>query len=211
MKALIGRKVGMTQIYQGERGKAVPVTLVQAGPCVITQVRSLQKDGYSAIQIGFGEAKNIKKPQLGHLKPTKAKSAVLREIRLDNEQKSISETEQTEYKVGDVLDVGQFETGEKIKVTATSKGKGFAGTIKRWNFHRGPKTHGSDNYRQPGSIGSMYPQRVLKGKKMAGRMGHDTVTIKNLSIAEIDNEQNILAISGAIPGPNKSVVIIKGL
>lgn len=201
MKALIGRKLGMTQVF-GERGKTVPVTLVQAGPCVITQLRSVDKDGYSAVQLGFGDAKKLKKPQMGHLKPSSTQSTYLREIRLDKD---------ADFKVGDKLDVSQFEAGQQVKITAISKGKGFAGTIKRWNFHRGPTTHGSDNHRQPGSIGSMYPQKVFKGKKMAGRMGHAQVSVRNLKIAEVDTAANLIAINGAVPGPRRGLVIIKGL
>ena len=207
MQALIGRKVGMTQIFHGERGKAVAVTLVEAGPCVVTALRHGDKDGYEAMQLGLGEAKKISKARHGQLKPAKAKSAVLREIRLDNKQSS---TEEGRPKVGDTLNVSQFEVGQKVRVMATSKGKGFAGTIKRWNFHRGPKTHGSDSYRKPGSIGSMYPQKIWKGKKMAGRLGHSQVTVKNLQVAEVVPERNLLALAGAVPGPRRGVVIIRG-
>ena len=202
MQAIIGRKIGMSQMF-GDRGKVIPVTLVEAGPCVVTQLRDAAKDGYTAVQLGFGEAKKLNKPGTGHLKASKAKSSVLREFRWPEQPDGL--------KVGDTLDVSQFEAGQQVKVTAISKGKGFAGTVKRHNFNTGPKTHGSDDYRTPGSIGSMYPQKVMKGKKMAGRMGHDRVTIKNVKIADVQPEKNLLALTGAVPGANRSIVIIKGM
>lgn len=204
MKTLVGRKLGMTQAF-GKDGSAMGVTLVEAGPCTITQIKTAEKDGYSAIQIGFGEAKKINKPQSGHLKKSGSKAAVLVEAPVGESKEG-----QQEPKVGDKLDVSLFEVGEAVTVSGTSKGKGFAGTIKRHNFHRGPKTHGSRSYRKPGSIGSMYPQKIWKGKKMAGQMGNETVTTKNLKIAEIKPEDNLLAINGAIPGATGSIVIIKG-
>ncbi len=207
MKALIGRKLGMTQIF-GERGKTQAVTLLQAGPCVVTQVKTAEKDGYNAIQLGFGEAKQLSKPATGHLKGSKSKARYLREFRLEPaDDKTAAETA---LKVGDKLEVSQFKAGDEVTIVAISKGKGFAGTIKRYNFSRGPKTHGSMSYRRPGSIGSMYPQKVFKGKKMAGRMGYDRVTLKKMKIAEVKSEERLLAVAGPIPGPRKGLVLIAG-
>ncbi len=203
MKALIGRKIGMTQSY-GDRGRVEPVTLLAAGPCVVTQLRSLDKDGYAAVQLGFGESKKIAKSLAGHLKLSGAKSHILREFRLSKTD------QQSEFKVGDQLDVTQFEAGQLVGIVGTSKGKGFAGTIKRHNFHRGPKTHGSKSYRAPGSIGSMYPQKIFKGKKMAGRMGTDRVTLHTVKVIDVDPAENLLVVKGPIPGANKSIVTILG-
>ena len=189
----------MTSLFDAD-GAAVPVTVLEAGPCVVTQIKTADTDGYSAVQIGFGESKKIGKSKAGHLKAAKAKSAVLREFRIDDIDG---------LKVGDTLAADIFEEGEKITVVATSKGKGFAGTIKRHNFHRGPKTHGSKNYRAPGSIGAGYPQHVFRGQKMAGRMGSDTTTVKNLPIIKIDTNANIIAVRGAIPGPKRGIVALK--
>ena len=203
MKALIGRKIGMTQTY-GDRGKVEPATLLAAGPCVVTQLRSLDKDGYEAVQLGFGERQKIAKSLAGHLKPSGAKSRIVREFRLPKADA------QTEFKVGDQLDVSQFEAGQYVGIVGVSKGKGFAGTIKRHNFHRGPKTHGSKSYRAPGSIGSMYPQKIFKGKKMAGRMGADRVTLHQVKVIDVDASENLLVVKGPIPGANKSIVAIVG-
>lgn len=198
MKALLGRKVGMTQIFEND-GTATAVTLVEAGPCKVTSLRTPEKDGYSAVQIGYGQPKKLNKAQAGHLKAGKTELKHLREVR-----------EETDLSVGDQLDVGQFEVGDKVSVTSISKGKGFAGTIKRHNFHRGPMSHGSRNKRRPGSIGSMYPQKIFKGKKMAGRMGNEQVTTKNLKVCTIDSDNNLLAVKGAVPGRRGSLVMIKG-
>lgn len=210
MKALLAKKVGMTQIFDST-GKRSGVTVLQAGPCVVTALKSVESDGYNAVQLGFGESKNLSKTQAGQLKKSGAKSTTLKEFRLEpvielaqEEQKS------TEYKIGDSLSVDMFAVGDSVVVSAVSKGKGFAGTIKRHNFHRGPKTHGSHNYREPGSIGSGYPEHVFKGIKMAGQMGHAKVTIKNQKIAMIDAENNLIAIVGSVPGPRKGLVMIKG-
>ena len=181
----------------------VPVTLVEAGPCTVTQLKTVEKDGFSAVQLGFNEDKKLRKPQIGHLKQSGASSKVLKEFKLDP-----SSTE--ELSLGDQITVENFSTGDKVKVTAVSKGKGFAGTIKRHNFSRGPSSHGSHNIRQPGSIGSTYPQKVLKGKKMAGHMGARQVTTRGLEVAYLDIAKNLIGIKGAIPGPNKATVVIKG-
>lgn len=200
MKALIGRKLGMTQVFD-ENGAMVPVTLVEAGPCTVTQVRTTEKDGYRAVQLGFGSAKKLSKAQAGHFKASKSSPAHCREVRLSEDE---------ELSVGDSITAAEFAVGDVITASGTSKGKGFAGTIKRHNFHRGPKTHGSRSYRGPGSIGSMYPQNIWKGKKMAGRMGHDTVTTKNLVVQHVDPDKNLIAVKGALPGANKSIVFLKG-
>lgn len=200
MKAIIGQKLGMTRIFD-KTGKVIPVTLVIAKPNTITQIKTTEIDGYSAVQYAYPDDKKISKPQTGHLAKSKIKSRSLKEFSVEAGVSNI----------GDKVDLSQFEVGEKVIVSATSKGKGFAGTIKRHNFHLGPKTHGSHNYRQPGSIGSAYPQRVIKGKKMAGHMGHERVSTKNLDIINIDLENNILMIKGAVPGANKSMLEIRSV
>ena len=217
MKALLGIKLGMTQIFS-EDGNVMRLTLVQAGPCTVTQVKTVDSDGYNAVQLGFGNAKHQPKPQAGHLKDSGSNAKTMQEVRIDDVQaghpkaKALQATadEAMALTVGATIDVNSFEVGDAVQVTGTSKGKGFAGTIKRHNFSRGPKTHGSRNYRAPGSIGSGYPEHVFKGMKMAGRMGHDQVTVKGLKVMVIDAEQNILGISGAIPGPKRGTVMIKG-
>lgn len=202
MKALITRKVGMTSTI-AEDGTVQAVTLLSTSPCVITQVKTDETDGYKAIQIGFEEAKeqNVAKAQQGHFKAAGAMPKVVREFRVDE----ITE----DLKVGESIDPEVFSVGDDIDVTGTSKGKGWAGTIKRHNFHRGRKTHGGRSYRRPGSIGSMYPQKIFKGKKMAGQMGHEQVTVKNLKVALVDTENGVIGVTGAVPGPRKGIVIIK--
>jgi large subunit ribosomal protein L3 len=205
MKALLGTKIGMTQIFD-EAGNVVPVTVIEAGPCVVTQLKTTEKDGYLAVQLGFGENKRTGKALAGHLKPSGATSRHIKEIRLQEP----AEGEEA-LKIGSKLDVSTFAVGDSVQVTGTSKGKGFAGTIKRHNFSRGPKTHGSRNYRAPGSIGAGYPEHVMKGIKMAGQMGHAQVTTKNLQIALVDAERNVLGIKGSVPGPRKGLVVVRGL
>lgn len=202
MKALLGTKIGMTQIL-GEDGAMIPVTLIQAGPCTVTQVKTADKDGYNAVQIGYGEGKNLSNAVAGHVKAAKVTPKVLREIRVDELE--------GEVKIGDVFDVNEFAVGDNVNVTGTSKGKGFAGTVKRHNFNTSKKTHGGNGYvRKPGSIGSMYPQKIFKGKRMAGRMGHDQVTVQNLAVAYIDAQSNLIGLKGAVPGPRKGIVMIGG-
>ena len=201
MKALLGKKLGMTQLFD-ESGSVARVTLIQAGPCVVTQLKTTEKDGYNAVQIGFGEAKHQPKPQQGHLKASGANSRTMREVRTDAP---------AEVELGAQLDVTNFEAGDEVQVTGTSKGKGFAGTIKRHNFSRGPKTHGSHNYRAPGSIGSGFPEHVFKGLRMAGHMGHDQVTVKGLKVVAVDEKLGVLALSGAVPGPKRGLVMVKGV
>lgn len=206
MKAILARKIGMTHLFL-EDGTKSAVTVLQAGPCVVTQVKTVETDGYNAVQIGFGEAKKQAKPQAGHLKKAKANSRDLAEYRIDPTAEG---EDNAAVSVGDTISADIFELGEKVQVTAVSKGKGFAGTIKRHNFARGPKTHGSHNYRAPGSIGAGFPQHVFKGMRMAGHMGHEQVTVKNLKVMVVDAENNILAVRGAVPGPRKSLVMVKG-
>jgi large subunit ribosomal protein L3 len=203
MKALITRKVGMTSLIADD-GIVTAVTLLSASPCVITQVKSTDTDGYQAIQIGTESAKHPAKPQIGHASKAKlAPSKIVREIRIDEITEDMS--------VGTELKADVFAVGDTVQVTGTSKGKGFAGTIKRHNFKLGRKTHGGRNYRRPGSIGSMYPQRIFKGKRMAGQLGGDQVTVKNLKIALVDAENGLIAVTGAVPGPRKSIVVLKGV
>jgi large subunit ribosomal protein L3 len=199
MKALITRKVGMTSTI-AEDGAVQAITLLSASPCIVTQVKNDETDGYQAIQLGFEEAK-LGKAQAGHAKNAKVMPKVVREFR-------ITETEE-EIKVGDSLSADVFNIGDNVNVTGTSKGKGWAGTIKRHNFHRGRKTHGGRSYRRPGSIGSMYPQKIFKGKKMAGQMGDEQVTVRNLKVSFIDTELGVIGVSGAVPGPRKGIVLIR--
>jgi large subunit ribosomal protein L3 len=202
MKALITRKVGMTSAI-AEDGVVQAVTLLSASPCVITQVKTDETDGYTAVQIGFEEAKeqNTAKAQTGHFKAAGMLPKISREFRVPE----ITE----DLRVGEKINPEVFSIGDVIDATGTSKGKGWAGTIKRHNFHRGRKTHGGRSYRRVGSIGSMYPQKIFKGKKMAGQMGYEQVTVKNLKVALVDTENNIIGVTGAVPGPRKGIVIIK--
>ena len=202
MKALLGTKIGMTQIIS-EDGRAVPVTLIQAGPVTVTQVKSVDIDGYNAVQVAYGEGKNLSKAVAGHTKPAQVTPKHIREFRVAELPEGL--------KVGDTIDVTQFALGDIVDATGTSKGKGFAGTVKRHNFNTSKKTHGGNgNVRKPGSIGSMYPQKVFKGKRMAGRMGHDRVTVKNLEVAYVDNINNLIGLKGAVPGPRKGLIVIGG-
>ncbi len=202
MKSLLGTKIGMTQII-GEDGTVTPVTLVQAGPVTVTQIKTIETDGYNAVQVAYGEGKNLSKATAGHTKKAKVSPKHIKEFRVDELPEGL--------KVGDKLTVDNFELDEIVKVTGTSKGKGFAGTIKRHNFHRQPASHGGKgNTRRVGSIGSMYPQKIFKGKKMPGRMGNNQVTVKNLAIKFIDKDDNLIGIKGAIPGPKKGLVMIRG-
>lgn len=188
-----------------EDGTVQAVTLLSASPCVITQVKTEETDGYNAVQVGFEEAKkqNVNKAQAGHFKKAGIEDApkIVREFRIDE----LSE----DLKVGEKINPEVFSVGDAVDVTGISKGKGWAGTIKRWNFHRGRKTHGGRSYRRPGSIGSMYPQKIFKGKKMAGQMGDEQVTVKNLKVVLVDQELGVIGVTGAVPGPRKGVVIIK--
>ena len=202
-KGLIGKKIGMTQIFD-EAGNVVPVTVVEAGPCTVTQIKTMENDGYDAIQVGFGDVKvsRVNKPMKGHFdKADVAPKKTLKEFRLD----SIDGIE-----VGNIHKADTFEVGEVVDVKGTSKGHGTAGAIKRWNFSRLRMTHGTGpNHRHAGSLGACSsPSRVFKGKKMAGHYGHETVTVQNLKIAKVDAENNLIAIKGAIPGPKGGIVVI---
>lgn len=218
VKGILGKKIGMTQVFT-EKGEAVPVTVIQAGPCWVTQVRSREREGYSAVQLGFGEVKpaRLTRGQLGHLGLIKADSKhpqrrvrerpgvalrYLREFRVKPE-----ETPQE----GEEVTVAVFQAGDRVDVVGTSKGRGFAGTVKRHHFHRQPKSHGqSDRERAPGSIGATTsPGRVLKGTRMAGRMGGRRVTVQNLEVVLVDPERNLLAVRGAVPGPQGGLVMVK--
>ena len=203
MKVILGTKIGMTQII-GEDGNVTPVTILKAGPATVTQVKTAETDGYNAVQLGYGKGKNLSKSVTGHVKKASEDLSpkVLREFRVD---------EAPEVKLGDVITVESFELGDRVAVTGISKGKGFAGTVKRWNFNESRNTHGfKGNIRRVGSIGSMYPQKVFKGKKMPGRMGHEQVTVKNLEVAYIDVANNLIGLKGAVPGPKKSIVTVEG-
>ena len=203
MKFIIGKKLEMTQVWRD--GNVVAVTKVQAGPCVVTQVKNNEKDGYLAVQIGFGEKKekNIKKPQKGHLKKSKTNSRYLREFRTDVSEKNL--------KIGDKIDVSTFDNGDEIQVIGTSKGKGFQGVVKRHGFKGSKKTHGNkDQLRMPGSIGATGPAHVFKGTKMGGRMGGDRVTVKNLEVVDIDIKNNILLVKGAVPGARNGLILVCG-
>jgi len=201
MKALFGTKIGMTQII-GEDGTTIPVTLIQAGPMTVTQVKSVETDGYNAVQVAYGTGKNLSKAVAGHVKPAGVIPKKIGEIRVD---------ELGEVKVGDTWNVSEFELGDVIDATGISKGKGWAGTIKRHNFKRHRKTHGGKgNTRKVGSIGSMYPQKIFKGKRMAGHMGAEQVTVKNLKVAYISVENNLIGVKGAVPGPKKGLIKLGG-
>ena len=203
MNGLLGKKIGMSRIFD-DQGNAIPVTVVQAGPCYVTQVKTIENDGYQAIQIGYGEKKekNINKPRLGQLRKAGVPTLhILREFRFAG---------QTELKPGDQVSVEIFQAGDKIKVAGHSKGRGFAGVMKRHNFSGSQKTHGqSDRMRAPGSIGqSSNPSRVFKGMRMGGRMGNDQVTVSGLRVIKVDTDNNLLFVKGAVPGARNSYVEI---
>ncbi|AOH48584.1 50S ribosomal protein L3 [Selenomonas sp. oral taxon 920] len=204
-KAILGRKLGMTQIFT-EEGRVVPVTVVESGNNFVLQNKTDEADGYNAVQIGFGDVKekNVNKPLKGHFEKAGVKAVrFIREMRL---------TAPSEYNVGDTIGVDIFAAGDLVDVVGTSKGKGFAGGIKRHNFARGPMGHGSKSHREPGSTGAMISGpggRVLKGKKLPGRMGGERVTVQRLTIVRVDTDRNLILIKGAIPGPKKGFVVIK--
>ena len=203
-KGLIGKKIGMTQLFD-EKGNVVPVTVIEAGPCAVTQKKTVENDGYDAIQLGFGDVKvqRVNNPMQGHFaKADVAPKKVLKEFRLDD---------CAALNVGDILKADTFEVGDRVDVVGTSKGKGTAGAIKRWNFGRLKETHGSGPVvRHAGSLGACSdPSRVFKGKKLAGHLGAERVTIQNLDIVKVDAENNLIAIKGAIPGPKGGIVVLK--
>ncbi len=203
-KAILAKKIGMTQIFNQETGEMIPVTVLEAGPCTVTQVKTVENDGYSAIQVGFGEIREklVNKPLKGQFaKAGVSVKRVLREFRLEGAE---------EYTVGSEIKADVFEVGEKVDVSGTSKGKGYQGTIHRFGFHRGPMEHGSKYHRHAGSNGSSSdPSRVAPGKHMAGRMGREQVTVQNLVIVKVDAEKNLILVKGAVPGPKKSLVTLK--
>lgn len=203
MKAILGKKVGMTQVFT-EQGDVVPVTVVESGEMFVVQKKTVEKDGYNAIQVGFGKIKpvNVTKPIKGHFEKAKLEpKKFLREFRVDNID---------DYEVGQKIGVELFQAGEKVDVIGTSKGKGFAGSIKRHGHHRGPMSHGSKFHRLRGSLGaSSYPAKVVKGTKAHGHMGHERVTVLNLEVIKVDVDKNAILIKGAIPGPKKGLVKIR--
>ena len=200
MNGILGRKIGMTNVFSND-GKLVPVTVVQVGPCVVTQVKTMETDGYEAVQVGFDEkpVEKLNKPITGHLKKACDKGfRVLREFRTEGG---------TDLELGSEINIDMFSVGDKVTVAGTSKGRGFQGTIKRHGFSRGPETHGNRNHRKPGSIGnSAWPGKVIKGKKLPGHMGVDRETVKNLTIVDIKAEDNLLLIKGAVPGPKTGLL-----
>ena len=196
---LIGRKVGMTQVFQGD-GTMIPVSVVAIQPNTVTRLRTPERDGYTAVQLGTEPGRKLSRPEAGQL-ANLPKVAVIRELRVDD---------LAAYEVGQTLDVSFFAPGDVIHVTGTSKGKGFAGTIKRHNFHRGPKTHGSDHHREPGSIGpGTTPGRVYRGSRMAGHMGDERVTVKKLQVVRTDPDRNLLLVRGSVPGAPNALVLVK--
>ena len=202
MKGILGKKIGMTQIFT-EHGEVIPVTVVEAGPVVVTQVKTTENDGYTAIQVGFGDAKekSLNKPQKGHLAAANVLKKHLKEFRVEAVDA---------YTVGQEIKADVFAAGEMIDVTGISKGKGFQGPIKRHGQSRGPESHGSRYHRRPGSMGACsYPGRVFKNKKLAGHMGSVKVTVQNLEVVRVDADKNLILVKGAIPGPKGSMVTIK--
>lgn len=202
MKAILGKKIGMTQMFSPE-GKAVPVTVIQAGPCMVVQTKTTDNDGYEAIQVGFDEIKEVRanKPKKGHFAKAQVKpTRYLREFRVENS---------AEYTLGQELKADLFEIGDQIDVTGTSKGKGFQGSIKRCGQSRGPMSHGSKYHRRSGSLGALGPNRVFKGRQLPGRMGNLKVTVQNLEVVKIDVERNLILVKGSVPGSKKSLVTIK--
>ncbi len=202
-KAILGKKLGMTQVFK-EDGTVIPVTVVEAGPCVVTQIKTVEKDGYNALQVGFGDIREklVNKPLKGHFEKANVDyRRYLRELRLEDVE---------DYDIGDEIKVDIFSEGDRVDVSGTSKGKGFTGPIKRWNQARGPMSHGSRYHRGPGSMGaSATPSRVFKTKKLAGRMGGVRRTVQNLEVVKVDPERNLLLIKGSVPGNKKGLLYIK--
>jgi len=203
MSALLGKKIGMTNVFSTD-GRLIPVTVVQAGPCVVTQVKTKDRDGYNALQLGFDEKKveKLNKPIAGHLKKSTDKGfRVLKEFRTDDPE---------EIESGTTLSIDMFSVGDKVNISGISKGRGFQGTIKRHGFSRGPESHGNRNHRKPGSIGnSAWPAKVIKGKKMPGHMGTDRETVKNLTIVDIKHEENLLLVKGPVPGFKTGILEVR--
>lgn len=202
MKGILGKKLGMTQLYK-EDGRIVPVTVIEAGPCYVVQKKTAESDGYTALQIGFNERREglVNKPEKGHFSKAELKPLrYIKEFRVDSAD---------EYQVGQEIKVDVFEPGEAVDIVGTSKGKGFAGTIKKYHFQRGPMGHGSKSHRRVGSAGAKGPARVFKGTKRPGRMGGVRVTVQNLEIVNVDAERNLLIVKGAVPGPKGSLLMVK--
>ena len=201
-KAIVGKKLGMTQLFDAN-GNVIPVTVIEAGPCVISQKKTVENDGYEAVQIGYGDLKasKVNKPMKGHFaKGDVAPKKVLREFRFDDT---------STMNVGDIIKADIFAEGDAVDVRGTSKGKGYAGVIKRWNFSRLKESHGTGPvHRHGGSLGVIDPARVFKGKKMAGHLGNERVTVQNLSVVKVDAENNIIAVKGAVPGPKGGIVVV---
>ncbi|MFN8532081.1 MAG: 50S ribosomal protein L3 [Dehalococcoidia bacterium] len=202
LDGILGKKLGMSQVFRQD-GRVVPVTAIEAGPCTITQLKTQEKDGYSAVQVGYGTRKKINRPQRGHLRKSGAPAVrYLREFRLSDDPA---------LELGATIDVGIFKAGDHVDVVGVSKGKGFAGVVKRHGFRGGPKTHGqSDRHRAPGSVGSgTTPGRVLRGLRMAGHMGHERVTVQHLEVIEADPKRNLLLLKGSVPGADNGLLIIR--
>lgn len=205
-KFIIGKKIGMTQVFKGKQGEVVPVTVIEAGPCKIIEIIEKEKRGYTAVKVCYGKIKEkkVKKPIKGYFLKKKVEPAsIIKEFRVEDLEK---------YKEGEDITVSTFKEGEKVVVTGQSKGKGFQGTIKRWNFSGGPKSHGSKSHRLPGAIGEhTYPGEVRKGKKMAGHLGDEKVTVKNLDVVKIDEIKNLIMLKGAVPGANNGFVVLRSI
>ena len=201
VRGIVGTKLGMTQLFDSETGRVTPVTVIEAGPCPVVLVRTAETDGYRALQLAFGEVKEkqLSRPEAGHLRHAGV-----------GPHRQLVEIRDAEGAVGDSVTVEAFQVGDTVKVSGTSKGKGFAGTVKRHNFSRGPVSHGSHNVRAPGSIGaSAYPARVFKGTRMPGQLGNKRITQRGLRVVEVDVERNLLLVAGAVPGPTGSVVEVR--
>ena len=203
MKALITRKVGMTSTI-AEDGAVSAITLLSFDEHTVLQHKTVEKDGYTAVQVGTGTSKQLSKSVAGHVKAAKVMPKIIREFRLGSPE--IPE----ELNVGSKISADVFSVGDSVQATGLTKGKGWAGTIRRHNFHRGRKTHGGGSYRRPGSIGSMYPQHIFKGTRMAGQLGHDQITVRGLKVALIDTELGVIGVTGAVPGPKKGIIVLKG-
>lgn len=201
-KGILGRKLGMTQVFDA-KGEAIPVTVIEAGPCVVLQKKTPESDGYSAIQVGFGPIREnlVNKPLKGHFLKAHVKPLrYIREFRLDNPD---------DYRIGQEIKVDIFNSGDAVDVTGISKGKGFAGGIKRHGFNRGPMKHGSKYHRRPGSLAAKGPARVFKGRRLPGHMGAERVTVQNLEVVRVDASRNLLLLKGAVPGPRRGIVAVK--
>jgi large subunit ribosomal protein L3 len=204
MKACLSRKLGMSSVINDD-GTNVAVTLLSASPVAVTQIKTIETDGYNAVQIAAEPTKKATKSQIGHFKDFGSSFKLVREMRLED-------NETTDLAAGSTLQIDEiFSIGDMVDVVGTSKGKGWTGTIARHGFHRGRKTHGGRSYRRVGSIGSMYPQKIFKGKKMAGRSGAERVTVQNLKVVYIDKSAGVIGVTGAVPGPNKGIVLVKGV